>query len=63
MRPVEIVSEADVIKIAKEWYVYSRLAGDRNWAREIIGAAMELSKQSGHPVDTPRVPKLILGVN
>lgn len=42
MRDVDIVDEASLIELAKEWHVYRRLSSDRSWAREIIGAAIEM---------------------
>ncbi len=42
MRDVDIVDEASLIELAKEWHVYRRLSSDRTWAREIIGTAIEM---------------------
>jgi hypothetical protein len=51
MRDVEIVDEAALVRIAKDWHVYRRLAHDRNWAREIVGNAVEMaSNVELHPV-------------
>jgi hypothetical protein len=51
MRDVEIVDEAELVRIAKDWHVYRRLAHDRNWAREIVGNAVEMaSNVELHPV-------------
>lgn len=42
-RDVETVDEAELAKIAKDWHVYWRLGHDRNWAREIVGIAIEMT--------------------
>jgi hypothetical protein len=51
MRDVEIVDESELVRIAKDWHVYRRLPHDRNWAREIVGSAVEMaSNVELHPV-------------